>query len=61
MTGETPHTATSSRGAVVAELAGELQREVAAERIAGDRDPRQAVALDQLAQHEQRIGRQAEW
>ena len=42
----------------VADLAGELQRQVAAQRVAGDGHCRDAIAYDQFVQHEQRIVRQ---
>ena len=40
------------------EIAGELQREVAAKRVAGDRDRSEAIYLDELAHHEMRIMRE---
>src|SRR5207237_9712986 len=40
------------------EIAGELQREVAAKRVAGDRDRWEAIYLDELAHHEMRIMRE---
>src|SRR5262249_50572005 len=43
----------------IAVLAGELQREVAAERVAGDRDRRQAVDLGELLDDVTRVGGQA--
>ena len=56
--GDTAQTAFSSGGAASAKLARQLQREVPAQRIPGDGDGRDAIALDQLADDEQRIVRQ---
>ncbi len=42
----------------LAELARQLHGDVAAERVAGDGEARQPVAIAQLVQHEQRIRRQ---
>ena len=51
MIGDTAATPTSAARRVRAVLAGQLQRQVAAERIAGDGDRRQAVDARQLVDH----------
>ena len=59
MIGDTAATPTSAGGACVAVLAGQLQREIAAERIAGDGDRRQAVDARQLVDDVRGVGGQA--
>ena len=58
ITGDTAANALTSGNVAVAQLAGQLHGDVAAERVAGHGEARQPVAIAQLGQHAQRIGGQ---